>query len=121
MLGWAIAFFVAAIIVALLRAGRSRNYICCYCESIVLGVSGWLCLQPGNAFFAEPRLGFAALRYSTTRESPSRRVTRSRSRNSRSGMAYLREIPVQSLNSGTAKRAPFFFASSSRSDWIAEA
>ena len=49
------------------------------------------------------------------RVSPSRRVMCSRSRNSSSGIAYLREIPVHSLNSGTAKRVPLCFDSNSRS------
>ena len=43
--------------------------------------------------------------HSTSRSSPSRRVMFSRSRNSSSGMAYLREMPVHSLNAGTLKRA----------------
>ena len=51
------------------------------------------------------RTGPTRIGYSTTRSSPSRRVTRSRSRYSSSGMAYLREMPVQSLNAGTLKRA----------------
>ena len=41
--------------------------------------------------------------HSTTRSSPSRRVICSRSRYSSSGMAYLREIPVHSLNSPHAE------------------
>jgi len=44
--------------------------------------------------------------HTTTRWSPSRRVTRSRSRYSSSGIAYLRETPARSLNCGTASRCP---------------
>jgi hypothetical protein len=49
--------------------------------------------------------------YSTTRSSPSRRVILSRSSNSSSGMAYLREMPVHSLNWGTRKRSPLWLLS----------
>src|SRR6266571_3069069 len=47
--------------------------------------------------------------YRITRSSPARRVTRSRSRYSSSGMAYLRVTPVSSLNVGTEMRSPFAF------------
>ena len=43
---------------------------------------------------------------STSRWSPSRRVARSRSRYSSSGIAYLRETPARSLNCGTLRRCP---------------
>ncbi len=53
--------------------------------------------------------------HKTTRSSPSRRVTRSRSRYSSSGMAYLREMPVQSLNVPTLNRTAWRAASIVRS------
>jgi hypothetical protein len=46
---------------------------------------------------------------SITRSSPARRVTRSRSRYSSRGIAYLRVIPVNSLKTGTVMRSPFAF------------
>lgn len=57
-------------------------------------------------------------RYSITRSSPTRRVTRSRSRYSSSGIAYFRVMPVSSLNTGIGSLSPRslrYFASSSRS------
>ena len=65
-------------------------------------------IHPRAARYPEKR---ALGTYNTTRTSPSRRVTRSRSRYSSSGMAYLRDTPVQSLNSGTEKRTPLRAAS----------
>jgi hypothetical protein len=59
--------------------------------------------------------------YSTSLSSPSRRVTCSRSRNSSSGMAYLREIPVQSLKVPTLKRADLCGANRARSFSISRA
>ena len=56
-----------------------------------------------------------ASRHNTSRSSPSRRVTCSRSRNSSSGMAYLREIPVHSLKAPTLNRSALRAASSLRS------
>src|SRR5579863_108666 len=50
----------------------------------------------------------------TTRSSPSRRVTRSRSRYSNRGIAYLREMPVQSLKAPTLKRTDLREARSRR-------
>src|SRR5262249_6347053 len=47
--------------------------------------------------------------YRITRSSPARRVTRSRSKYSSSGIAYLRVIPVNSLNAGTEMRSPLAF------------
>jgi len=47
--------------------------------------------------------------YRITRSSPARRVTRSRSRYSRRGMAYLRVMPVKSLKTGTVMRSPLDF------------
>src|SRR5439155_26916321 len=40
--------------------------------------------------------------YKTIRRSPSRRVTRSRSKYSSNGIAYFREMPANSLNAGTS-------------------
>ena len=48
--------------------------------------------------------------YSITRSSPTRRVTRSRSRYSSSGMAYFRVMPVSSLNTGIGNLFAAFFA-----------
>src|SRR6266436_9482380 len=47
--------------------------------------------------------------YRITRSSPARRVTRSRSRYSRRGMAYFRVMPVKSLKTGTVMRSPLDF------------
>jgi len=58
--------------------------------------------------------------YRITRWSPSRRVTCVRSRYSSRGMAYLREMPVHCLNSGTLKRAGRRSANRLRSFSIAE-
>ena len=56
MLGWAIAFFVAAIIVALLGMAEAATTF-----AVIAKVLFWVflvgfCLQPGNAFFEKPRL-----------------------------------------------------------------
>lgn len=50
--------------------------------------------------------GIAPVAQSITRSSPTRRVTRSRSRYSSRGMAYLRVMPVSSLNAGIGRRSP---------------
>src|SRR6266404_4399952 len=52
--------------------------------------------------------------YRITRSSPARLVTRSRSRYSSSGMAYLRVMPVNSLKPGTEMRSPLFFLKTER-------
>jgi hypothetical protein len=47
--------------------------------------------------------------YRITRSSPTRRVTRSRSKYSSRGIAYFRVIPVNSLNTGTDRHSPLVF------------
>jgi len=62
--------------------------------------------------FRRPR---AALPHRMTLSSPTRRVTRSRSRCSSSGIAYFRVMPVSSLNAGTLMRSPCCFLYPARS------
>src|SRR5713101_7624712 len=52
--------------------------------------------------------------YRITRSSPARRVARSRSRYSRSGIAYLRVMPVNSLKASTEMRSPLVFLKTER-------
>lgn len=104
------------------RRGDYRDHPVMDVEGALLGIPGWHGVEFGFAFQRQPESVNSnpdCLLYNTTRASPSRRVMRSRSRNSSSGMAYFRDTPVHSLNSGTAKRWPFFRASISRSDCMA--
>src|SRR5713226_2421708 len=55
------------------------------------------------------QVSVASCTYRITRSSPTRRVTRSRSRYSSRGMAYFRVIPVSSLKMGTVIRSPLAF------------